>query len=418
MSSSKNKKIIFWSSIVGNSLDHYDSALYAFLAPFLAPIFFPESDPVVALILTYGVKSLGVLTRPAGAIFFGNLARSHCIKNLLTYTLIGIAICTMCIGLLPGYIQIGIIAPILLALLRAMQGFFAAGEHSIASLFILDQVSEVTKHGKASSYYLLSTMMGTLLASLAAWLVSISPEPDIYWRLAFILGFLTGLTGLFIRLQTHTGHKLQNDKQKLSSFKVIRVNKWRVLKIIPICGFTYVTYAVPFILLNNIVPLVSDISVDDLLMFNIVLVAFDVILIPIFGHIVIRYDIAKWMATFSSIFAVSIIPIFAILPYLGQIGVTIIKVWIIIIGVAFAAPLNAFLHKISPNKEKYLVSGFGYSLGIELLGKNTTAICLMLLHWSSGLIMPAIYTALVALVATVCLISEIPNNGISRLKSN
>lgn len=401
-----NKRIIFWSGIVGNSLDHYDSALYAFLAPFLAPIFFPDSDPVVALILTYGIKSLGMFTRPAGAIVFGNLARNYCVKKVLTLTLAGVAICTVSIGLIPGYTQIGVLAPLLLALLRAIQGFFAAGEHNIASLFILDQISG-EKRGKASSYYLFSTMMGTLLASIAAWLVSISPAPEIYWRVAFILGLFTGIVALFLRINIQSSNVSQKIEQNSSSFQVLSRNKWKVLKIIPISSFTFVTYAIPFILLNNIAPLVSDVKIEDLLKYSTALVVINNLLIPIFGHVISKYDITKWMASLSALFTISIIPLFAAIPHYGLLGITIAKLWVIVIGVAFVAPFNAFLHKLSPGREKYLISGFGYAIGTELFGRNTTTICLILWHWSGNLIVPSVYVAFISFIATICLISEI-----------
>lgn len=406
----KNSKVVFWSGIVGNSLDHYDSALYAFLAPFIAPIFFPESDPVVALILTYGIKSFGMFTRPAGALVFGNLARTQSVKKLLTITLIGVSLCTVCIGMIPGYKEIGIAAPCVLALLRAAQGFFAAGEHNIASLFILEQIPEVKKHGRASSYYLLSTMTGTLLASLAAWLTSISDAPELYWRIAFILGILTGIVGLFLRLNMHTDNISVSSVKKMGSLKVLSINKWKVLKIIPISSFTYITYAIPFIFLNNVAPTISNVNIEDLLKYSTILVIINNALIPIFGAVLVKYDVTKWMASLSAIFTISIIPLFAALPYFGLLGITIVKLWVIIIGVAFVTPLNAFLYKLSPGKEKYLVSGFGYAIGTELLGRNTTAICLFLWHWSNNLVVSAIYVALIAFLATICLVSEISSS--------
>ena len=115
-------------------------ALYTFLVPFIAPIFFKQADPVVQLIMAYGLTAVGVITRPLGSIFFGRLAMSINPKTLLIVTLSGVAISTFTIGLIPGYDSIGSYATLILLIVRIIQGVFAAGEQSIASILLLDQI--------------------------------------------------------------------------------------------------------------------------------------------------------------------------------------------------------------------------------------------------------------------------------------
>ena len=393
--------------MIGNSLDHYDSALYIFLAPFLAPLFFPNHDPALALILTYGIKLSTLITRPAGAIIFGHLAKKYCTKKLLLLTLMAVTISTTLIGFLPTHASIGIAAPILLASIRAIQGFFAAGEHAISSLFILDQVKEVKKHGKASSYYLLSIMMGTLLASTAAWLVSISGAEEELWRAPFLFGIFTGVFGIIIRqVSDFTQKPKDNNHRILDSAKSISKNKWKIIKLIPISSFAFITYTIPFVFINNITPEISDIRMQDLLGYSTILIAINNLLIPVFAHFIDRFDIYKWMASLSFLFTISIVPIFIALPYLGIHGINFAKLWIIVIGVAFVAPLNSLMFRLVPSEEKYLISGIGYSIGTELLGKKTNIICLALWYWSGSLFMSAAYLATISSLATASLISE------------
>ncbi len=408
---SRNSKLIFWSGIAGNSLDHYDSALYVFLAPFLAPIFFPESDPLVALILIYGIKSIGFIIRPLGSTLFGYLALKHSPQKLLSVTLTGVAISTFFIGVIPSYEKIGIWAPVFLVIIRAIQGIFAAGEYNIAALFILEHVGDKKEQVKASSFYICSTMAGTLLASFAASVVSLSSKPTFYWRIAFLLGLLTAVTGLILRLKTTkiaTNYKPQ--QRNIKTLKILSNNKWKLLKIIPITSFSFLTYVIPFIFLNNFIPLFSDIKTSDLLIYNTFLLALDILMIPVFGHIANKFNIIKWMATISIIVAFTIIPIFYILPQLNLIGITIAKLWIIILGVAFVAPLNVLLFRMIPTDEKYLITGFGYSVGTELLGRSATTICLSIWYYTHSSWAPAIYVAFVAICASLALLSEIETN--------
>src|SRR5579863_4289600 len=94
--------------IVGNFLEHYDNALFGLLAPFIAPLFFEKSDPVTALILTYGMMPLGLITRPLGSLFFGTIGDRWGRRRALSYSLLGMTVATMGIGCLPVYKDIGI----------------------------------------------------------------------------------------------------------------------------------------------------------------------------------------------------------------------------------------------------------------------------------------------------------------------
>ena len=403
-----NAKIIFWSGIIGNSLDHYDSALYAFLAPFMAIIFFPETDPLVALILIYGIKSIGLFSRPLGAIIFGRMAMRYSVKILLIITLAGVSISTFIIGFIPGYSKIGILAPLLLVFARNIQGIFAAGEHNIAALFVLEQINDSEKHAKASSYYLCSTMAGTLLASLAATIVSKSSDPHFYWRIAFILGIITGICGIILRMSSKIELKeLEiNNNHEINTITILSENKWKILKLIPITSFTFVTYTVPFIFLNNFIPLFTNIKTPDLLVHNTILLVIDIMIIPIAGYLADKFNVAGWMAIMSSLLALTAMPLFALLPHLSIMGITLVKIWIIVIGVSFVAPLNALIFKMLKGREKYMINGLGYAIGTELLGRSTTPICLSLWYFTETLAAPAAYIAFVSACATLAILSE------------
>lgn len=136
MKNSLNKRDI--SILIGNALDHFDTVLYGFLAPLLAGIFFPNHDKIVALILTYSVLATSLFTRPIGSYFFGVIAKKYGGVFALSHSLIGVALTTALIGLIPSHAQIGWLAPLLLVVIRTMQGIYSEGECAIAKLFILE----------------------------------------------------------------------------------------------------------------------------------------------------------------------------------------------------------------------------------------------------------------------------------------
>lgn len=376
-----------------------------FLAPFIAPVFFPDSSSTVALIKFYGLKSTSFIVRPLGAIFFGHLARIIAIKNVLAITLLGVAICTFLIGIIPTYQDIGILAPLLLIIIRALQGFFAAGEHNIAA-FLIIQLKSARTRGKSSGYYLCSTIAGSILASVAASIVSNTTNPQFYWRYAFILGLITAFAGIILRLVMITDSNLQYIQHECSDSIRQKTNKFKIFKIIIFSSFSYITYSIPFIFLNNFIPVVSNIKFKELLTHNTVLIIVNAALIPILGIIIDRFNHARWMSLMSFLIMITIIPIFYLLPHLTLFQTTLVKLWIVIIGVAFATPLYALLFKMIQGKDKYLITGFGYSIGTDIIGRNLTVICLALWHYSSQLWVPASYIALISLLTTILLLRE------------
>jgi MFS family permease len=399
--SRNSQALVFWSGIIGNVLDHYDVALYVYLAPFIAQVFFADNDPTVALILTYGLMSTSLITRPLGSLLFGKMAINIGAKKTLLITLAGVTVSSFCLGLIPGYASIGSSAPILLALIRMIQGLFASGELSIVALFILEQSKE-SKRSRASSYYLCSTMGGICLASWAAAWVSQTDNPEYYWRIPFFASALTAIVGFWMRslLKDLPPDKLT---KRNSNTEVILKNKWKIVKIICVSSFSYMTFAVPFIFMNKFIPMITDITDTEMLTHNSFLLMLDILLLPVFGWIAEKFQYYKWMALQSGLIMITIVPLFYILPLSSLWEVTLLRLWIIVIGVAFVAPLNAWFFQLLAGPEKYLIMGFGYSIGTEFLGRNTVAISYSLFYAYNSVIAPACYIALISLLATVAL---------------
>ena len=408
-------RLIFWSGMIGNTLDHYDIALYVFLIPVTAPIFFPNIDPVISLICAFAMKSTSIISKPIGALLFGKLAFKYSTKNLLSITLAGVGIGTFCVGLIPGYQQIGVMAPILLILVRTVQGIFAAGEYTIATVFVMDQIKDKTKIGRSSTVLLFSTMCGSLLASCAATLVSKSSHPEIYWRYAFLAGLATTIPGIILRMMIkYPDQQITSAPLKTkSTLKLVIEHRDRIFKIIIITSFSWITYLVPFIFLNSFVPLISLNKVEDLLLHTTILLVINNAMIPIIMTFIDKLNIIKWMAIMSGLFCISIIPIFLSLPYLSIIGIDIVKLWIIILGVCFSSTFSALIFKMSKGPEKYIVTGFGYSLGSEILGRNASVFCLGLWHISKSLLAPALYLMIISFLTTYILIKEYKNNSLT-----
>src|SRR4051812_10181450 len=116
------RRKVLLAGAIGNFVEWYDSGLYALFATTIATVFFPESSPTAALLSTFAIFGVAYLARPLGAIVFGHLGDRLGRRFALLLSVMMMSAATVAMGLLPGYAQIGIAAPVLLLLCRLVQG--------------------------------------------------------------------------------------------------------------------------------------------------------------------------------------------------------------------------------------------------------------------------------------------------------
>ncbi len=389
---------------IGNTLDHFDTSIYIFLAPIMAPIFFPAHDPIIQLILAYSILSTSIITRPLGATVFGAIACSKGPMFALSYSLIGLAITTLLLGCLPCYKSIGYIAPISLIFIMMLQGICASGESAIAMLYIAENKTQI--HAiKNSCFYNISTMLGIILASIASAIVINSQQIN-GWRICFWIGGTIGLVGVFLRFYYSSSIHYQHQKTSKSfDFRVLWQHKANILKIALAIGFGHITYSIPFIFFNSFVPMITEINLATMIYLNNFLLIFDLITLLIIGRIIAHYNPTKIMLFASVMLLVTIIPIFGMLKNSSILTVTIIRCWIVFWGVVFACPVNVWCEKLLNNlPEKYFLMGISGAIGASVIGKTMTPVCFYLWYTTKMPIAPALYLVALMLLTIIAIL--------------
>src|SRR5271168_643694 len=140
----KNNKKFSWVLTAGHVVECFDNTLYGFFAVVLAPIFFPSSTPGVALLASYGAFAAGFLARPIGAVLFGHIGDKKGRRQPLLWSMAFIGLPTLCMGIIPSYESLGILAPVLLICCRLMQGLCFGGEYTGLGLYIAESFPEGT----------------------------------------------------------------------------------------------------------------------------------------------------------------------------------------------------------------------------------------------------------------------------------
>lgn len=195
---------VLTASFIGNFVEWFEYASYGYFATVIAVVFFPEIAPSAALLATFAVFAISFIIRPIGGIVWGSIGDRIGRKTALSWSILIMSGATTLIAFLPGYTQIGIAAPILLLILRMVQGFSASGEYAGAASF-LAEYAPPEKRGFYTSMVPASTAAGLLAGSLmSALLFSLLDAEQLQswgWRLPLILAFPMGLVGLYIRLK-------------------------------------------------------------------------------------------------------------------------------------------------------------------------------------------------------------------------
>src|SRR5262249_45733717 len=183
------------SAIVGATIEWYDFFLYGICAGLVFDtLYFPPGDPVVAKLLAYTTFAVGFLTRPLGGVLFGHFGDRMGRKSMLIITLMIMGLATFSIGLVPTYAQIGMAAPLLLALMRVVQGIGLGGEWGGAVLMAYEY-APVPRRGFYASLPQVGLAIGLCLASgvvaLLSWVLTDAQFLAWGWRLAFLLSGVT-----------------------------------------------------------------------------------------------------------------------------------------------------------------------------------------------------------------------------------
>lgn len=195
---------VVMASLIGATIEWYDFFLYGVVAGIVfSKLYFPSADPLVSTMLAYGTFAAGFLSRPIGGIIFGHFGDKIGRKSMLVMTLMIMGVSTFLIGMLPDYSQIGIWAPILLLLLRVVQGIGLGGEWGGAVLMAYEYAPP-NQRGFYASLPQIGLAIGLCLASGVVALLSYTLTDAQFlgwgWRVAFVLSALLVIIGMWIRL--------------------------------------------------------------------------------------------------------------------------------------------------------------------------------------------------------------------------
>lgn len=364
------------ASFIGNFVEWFDYAAYGFLATVIAVVFFPESDPLTALMAAYAIFAISFIVRSFGGIFWGHIGDKFGRKNALSWSIVLMTLATVCIALLPSYQSIGIFAPILLLLFRMIQGFSAFGEYAGAANFLAEYAPK-EKRGLYTSLVPASTAAGLLLGSLmAASMFAFMSEAFLHeyvWRIPFLLAAPLGLIGRYIRLKLEdTPEFLEHQKNGVKESFPIKAlfTQYRtpLFKAFAVASLN----ATAFYLIFNYMPnyLATELGVNKTQAFisAAISLAFYIGIVFAIGKYSDRIGHKKMLLWASLSFIAFTFPLFYLLSSASFVEMVIIQLVFCTLLAMNDRSLPAYLTEQFPVQVRYTGFAFSFNTANALLG--------------------------------------------------
>jgi MHS family proline/betaine transporter-like MFS transporter len=402
------------ASFIGNFVEWFDYASYGYLATIIAVVFFPKTDGATGLLATYGVFAISFIVRPIGGIVWGHVGDRIGRRTSLSLSILIMSCSTFLIALLPTYAQVGMLAPVLLLLVRVVQGFSASGEYAGAAAFLAEYAPD-KRRGIYTSIVPASTAAGLLLSSVLVVLMHAALTSEqlqsFGWRLPFLLAAPFGLIGRYIRVKledTPRFKAMEKNHQAAQAPIAELLSKHRGRMLIAF-GVTCLN-AVAFYLVLSYMPtyLSTEMGMSESASFiaaTISLTAY-IGLIFVMGAISDRVGRKSMLIGASILFAVLTVPLFK-----GLAGASFAM--IVAIQVAFGALLTmndgtlpCFLSEIFPTRVRYSGFAFCFNAANALFGGTAPLVATWLISATGNKLAPAWYLVGAAGVALIAMLAS------------
>lgn len=401
---------------IGNTVEWYDFAIYSTLATYIADQFFPSGDETAALLSTFAVFAAAFFMRPLGGFFFGPLGDRIGRQRVLALVILLMSGSTLLIGLVPSYESIGVVAPLLLLLLRCVQGFSAGGEYGSGACYLAEFAPD--KHrGFVVSFLVWSVVVGFLLGSLTVTgletLLSESAMNSYGWRIPFLIAGVLGVVGLYIRMRlgdTPEFETLRDEGEVSSSpLKEAFTTSWRpILQIAGLVVIHNVGFYIVFTYLPTYFTKTLEFTKTNAFVSIIIASTVAIILIPPLGALSDRIGRKPLLIAGAVGFAVFAYPLFMLLNT-GSLAAAIAAhaalaaIESVFVSASLAAGAELFATRVRS-------SGYsiGYNVSVAIFGGTAPYVATWLVAETGNELAPAFYVIAAAIItlATIMTMRE------------
>jgi metabolite-proton symporter len=394
MSDPSSTRRVVIASFIGTTIEWYDFFLYGTASALVFnKLFFPNFDPLAGTMAAFATYAVGFFARPVGGIVFGHFGDKIGRKSMLVTTLMLMGVATVLIGLLPTYSQIGVWAPILLVLLRFVQGFGVGGEWGGAVLMAVEHGAQ-GRRGFYASWVQAGVPVGLLLATGVFRLLSSSMSPESFlswgWRVPFLIGILLLGVGLFIRLhvmESPVFAEAQKSSPKKQEMPILEVLRRYPKNVILAMGARFAENAFFYVVTIFVLTYATKqagFAQEEVLRAVLIGSAVQFVVVPLFGLLsdkIGRRPVYLSGAIFVVLFA---FPFFWLIDLKNSLALVLAVTLGLIGHSAMYGPQAAFFSELFGTRVRYSGASLGYQLASPLAGGLAPLIATALLVQTDG----------------------------------
>jgi MHS family proline/betaine transporter-like MFS transporter len=399
--------------LVGNWLELFDFTIYGYFALQIGRTFFPADDPVASILSTFATYGVGFLMRPIGGMVLGSYGDRRGRKAALALTMGLMAIATGMTGLIPGYAQWGIGAPILLAACRMLQGFSTGGEWGGAATFLVESAPQ-NRRALYGSLQQLSAGLASLSAVATALLLnavmSRAALDEWGWRIPFLLGFAVGPVGYYLRMRVEEPASFEqgrrNDPVQRPLREALTAHRAAVLTVLGtviiwnVAGYIFGTFMASYATQT------LKMAATDSLTAVVAGALVHLTTIPLVGLLSDRFASRPFLIAAALGFALLAWPLFHLVSTQRSLASLLIMTMSCgMLSGTFGGAAPSYLCRILPTRIRYVSLSVGYNGAVMIFGGFAPFIATWLVAFTGSAAAPSGYVIACAAISLAVLLA-------------